>query len=178
MAKLLSNQTADKLRYLLNREVGRLQAQIPPPPHRDYPKPDWQHIRIVSGVIQTQLSSDSDSEELDMDIDYYAGVVVVWNAKTRSLTEYGGCWVTDVNEASMSVGSIYTCQRSGNLSLHVACAEADESSDSDSDSDSEQLCESDSDPEGILRPLFVHGDPGGGGGTDLTVLTCARLVEV
>lgn len=156
MPKLIGNQMAEKLRKLLDRETGRLTAEIPPPPHREWPTWNWQHVLVTSGAVQTVTDSDSDSDGLDMPLTYYSGRVEVWNAKTREVEVYGDVWVIDLNDAAMTTGTYYTCRQSGNLRLHVACREQQ---DSDSDSDSEALC-SDSDGTSELRPLFVHGSAG------------------
>lgn len=137
MPKLIGNRMAEQLRAFLNREGGRLSATIPPPPHREYPPNNWQHVKITSGPIDLAGSGDDDST-----IVYYEGRVERWNAFSEETEVYGDVWVVDLNLMDLDLDSYYTCQQSGNLTLRLENGSGAE------------------DDEDELRPLFVHGELG------------------
>ncbi len=50
-------------------------------------------------------------------IDYYSGLVVIFNASSAAFTELGECWLIDANDTTLDTTGIYPCLQSGNVEV-------------------------------------------------------------
>lgn len=115
MAQLLSNRAAEKVKALLDRETGRLQATIPPPPHRDYPSDNWQQVRPTGEPVDGDGSGAGSAYEGGAR--YWPGEIVMWNTFTEEEIVLGPVWLYVWGDGELQEGDVYDGRQTGNKEI-------------------------------------------------------------